>query len=125
MTEIDHAFEIRYDRWCGWMMGVLGMGRGHSGVEVGADAVDVTMGWAFRSSIPRSAIQSVAPDDGRVWGWGVHGWRGRWLVNGSSQGVVRFELDPAVASKVCGVRVGLTVLRVSVADRDALLAALV
>ena len=49
-------------------------------------------------------------------GWGAHGWRGEWLVNGSSSGIVRIELEPPGRAKVCGVPVELRVLRVSVED---------
>ena len=117
-------FEIRYQRWHGRLLGVLGMGPRFSHVDVSDEVVTVRMGWAFRSQIPRSAVRSVEADDDRVWGWGVHGWSGRWLVNGSSQGLVRLGLDPAVRSRVCGVRVSLTELRVGVTDREALIAAL-
>lgn len=121
---MERRIEFRYDRWCGWMLGLFGMGRRFSYIEVAGGDVVVKMGWAFRSRIPRSAIASVAPDDGRVFGWGVHGWRGYWLVNGSSHGLVRIDLDPKVRSRVCGVPVRLQVLRVSVVEPDALLAAL-
>jgi hypothetical protein len=117
-------FEIRYEPWHGRLLGVLGMGPRFSCVEVADDTITVQMGWAFRSTIPRPVIRSVELDDERVWGWGVPGWKGRWLVNGSSQGLVRLRLDPAVRSRVCGVPVGLNELRVGVTDRDALVTAL-
>ena len=66
---------------------------------------------------------SVETDDDRVWGWGVHGWKGKWLVNGTSQGLVRFTIDPATRALGCFVPLDLRVLRVSVADRDAVMAA--
>jgi hypothetical protein len=121
---MSRRFEFRYDRWVGWLMGLLAMGRRFSSIEVAGGEVVVRMGWAFRSRIPRSAVRSVAPDEGRVFGWGVHGWRGSWLVNGSSHGLVRIELDPKVRAWVCGVPVRLRVLRVSLVEPDALLAAL-
>ena len=121
---MQQGFEIRYERWHGWLLGALGMGPRFSRVSVSDASVGVKMGWAFRSQIPRSSIRSVAADADKVWGWGVHGWGGRWLVNGSSKGLVRLELDPAVRSRVCGVPIGLTTLRVSVADPDGLLASL-
>ena len=122
--EDAQRFQIRYDRWCGWMLGLLGMGRRYSHVTVGSDAVVVRMGWSFSSRIDRAAIRSVARDDGSVWGWGVHGWRGRWLVNGSSHGLVRIEIDPPSRSAVVGFPVRLRTLRVSVVDPDGLVAAL-
>lgn len=100
------------------------MGRRVSSVVIDADAALVRMGWAFRADIPRRSIVSAEPDDGPVWGWGVHGWRGTWLVNGSSHGLVRITIDPPVRARVCGLPARLTTLRVSVSDRDAVLAAL-
>ena len=53
-------------------------------------------GWRGCSSstcrAPRCARSR--PSDGRVWGWGAHGWRGTWLVNGSSSGLVRDRARP-------------------------------
>jgi hypothetical protein len=117
-------YEFEYARWCGWLLGLLGMGRRFSAVIVDADVVTVRMGWAFRTEIPRASVAAVEPDDGMVLGWGVHGWRGRWLVNGSSRGLVRFAIAPPVRARVCGFPVRLTTLRVSLQDRDAALAAL-
>ena len=59
-----------------------------------------------------------------MWGWGVHGWRGEWLVNGSSSGLVRIELDPPVRARMLIVRVTVRVLRVAVEDPAGLVAAL-
>ncbi|MCB0966508.1 MAG: hypothetical protein KDB37_06695 [Ilumatobacter sp.] len=118
-------FAVSYNAFNRAILTVLAMGPSLSWVDVGDDDIDVRMGWAFRSRIPRSSITSVQADDDRVWGWGVHGWGGRWLVNGSSSGIVRIELDPTVPSKVVGpFGVSLRTLRISVDDRDALIAAL-
>jgi hypothetical protein len=114
--------DFRYDRWCGWMLGLLGMGRRHSHVTMNDDAIRVTMGWAFRSEFPRSSVTSAAPAQGPVYGWGVHGWRGRWLVNGSSKGLVKLQLDPGARARVCGVPIHLTQLTLSLVDPDVLLA---
>lgn len=115
-----HAF--RYDRWCGWLLGLLGHGRRLSRVVVDTDAIDVRMGLAFRASVPRTSVVQVAPYDGRVWGWGVHGWRGRWLVNGSSHGLVTLTIDPPAPARVLGIPIRLRQLIVSLDDRDAFLA---
>jgi len=120
----DQRFEISYARWCGLLLGLLGMGRRHSGVIVGPDTVRAQMGWSFDVTIPISSITAVRPYDGRVTGWGVHGWRGRWLVNGSSLGIVEFSLEPPTPSKVVLFNGQLRRLLVSVDDRDGLLAAL-
>ena len=58
-----------------------------------------------------------------MYSWGAHGWRGRWLVNGSSKGIVELTIDPRVRAYVMGVPVKLRTLWVSVTDPDALIAA--
>lgn len=113
---IERVFEIRYDRWCGWLLALLGMGRRFSGVAVSEGHLEVRLGWAFRGDIPGSSIVAIEPYAGRVWGWGVHGWGGRWLVNGSSHGIVQIDFDPAARGRVCGVGVRLRTLLVSVDD---------
>ena len=117
-------FEFRYDRWCGWMLGLLGMGRRHSHVTVDDEALRAVMGWAFCATVPRDAIVSVRPSTGRVLGWGVHGWRGRWLVNGSSHGRVKLVIDPPTPSRVVGFPGRLRELEVSLVDPDGFVAAL-
>ena len=72
------------------------------------------MGWAFRVTIPRSAVRKILADSEAVAAWGVHGWHGRWLVNGSSSGLVRFEIEPAARAWILGIPVRLKTLRLSV-----------
>lgn len=105
-------------------MVVLGLTSGNSYVDVSATDLVVRLGWAFRATVPRSSVQSIAPDHDRVWGWGAHGWNGRWLVNGSSSGIVRIELEPAGRARVAGFPVSLRELRVSVDDPGGLECAL-
>ena len=124
MTPTPTRFAIRYDRWCGWLLGLLGIGRRFSGVEVSDDAVTITMGWAFRWRFPRASIVTVARDHDRVWGWGVHGWRRDWLVNGSSHGLVRIVVDPAVRGRVVLVPWRVDTVRVRVDDPDGLIGAI-
>ena len=52
-------------------------------------------GWGFSAQVPRSAIRSAERTHGLVGGIGVHGWRGRWLVNGAASGLVMVRFDPA------------------------------
>jgi hypothetical protein len=54
----------------------------------------------------------------------VHGWNGRWLVNGSSHGIVRVDFDPGQRAWVCGVPVHLRTLWLGLEDPDALPAGL-
>ena len=115
---------IGYDPALSPMFRALGLGPKRSGVWIGTDSVRVKMGWGFNATIPRSAIRAISPDSATVTGWGVHGWRGRWLVNGASSGLVRLDLEPTVRAWAIGIPVRLRRLRISVQDPHGLLAAL-
>ena len=117
-------FEFRYDRWCGWILGLFGSGRRFSRVVVGAADVEVQLGIAFRGTIDRSAIRAARDGNGRVLGWGAHGWGGRWLVNGSSKGIVVLDVDPVGSAKVLGYPVTVRELALSLEDPDGFCAAL-
>jgi hypothetical protein len=58
----------------------------------------------------------------RVYSLGAHGWRGRWLVNGSSRNIVELAIDPPARALVMGLPVSVRTLYVSVTDPDALVA---
>ena len=105
-------------------MVVLGLLPSWSWVELDDDWVRVQMSYAFRLAVPRSSIRSAARDEGRVYGWGVHGWRGLWLVNGSSRGIVRIEIEPRARGRVLGWPVRVRTLLVAVEDPSALVASL-
>ncbi|HEU0089012.1 MAG TPA: hypothetical protein VFQ77_15415 [Pseudonocardiaceae bacterium] len=117
-------FDISYAKVLLPLFAVLGTGPRASGVELGPGAVRVRLGWAFTAEIPRRAIRSVAPDSGLVTGWGVHGLAGRWLVNGSSRGLVRVGIDPPCRARMLGIPVRLHTLRLSLDEPDAFIAAL-
>jgi hypothetical protein len=110
----ESFFAVSYSPVLLHLFKVLGMGPAHSGAWVGPESVRVVMGWAFRATIPRSAVRKIMPDSDAVTGWGVHGWRGYWLVNGSSSGLVRIEIEPAADASVVGIPVKLKTLRLSV-----------
>lgn len=97
------------------VLAVLGLSERNSYVDVG-EQVHVRMGWAFRAMVPRSSVLSIGEGHDRVLGWGAHGWRGAWLINGSSSGLVRIEFDPHGGARCIGLAVSLRVLRVSVVD---------
>jgi hypothetical protein len=105
-------------------MAVLGLTPAGSWVEVPGGRLLVRMGWAFSLDTPVEHVRTAEPYDGRVWGWGVHGWRGRWLVNGSSSGIVRIELNPPGRGRSAGFPIGVRELLVSVEDPAGLIAAL-
>lgn len=118
---MQHSFS--YGSWSQPFLAVLGCGPRFSRIVVGDDTVEVRMGWAFRVSIPRHSISAVEPwpdDRRRPLSRGAHGWHGRWLVNGSADGLVTLTIDPPAPARVIGVPVKLRELIVSVADPDAL-----
>jgi hypothetical protein len=106
------------------LLTVLGMGPGLSSIELDGDVLRVRMGWSFRAAIPVSQITDARTVEGPVGGIGVHGWRGRWLVNGTTTGLVAITMDPPVRAWAVGLPVHLHVLTLSVEDPDALVAAL-
>lgn len=118
MTEpMSERFPILYTGF-NRVMVVLGLRPANSYVDVTDRDVTVKMGWAFRATIDRSTIRSVEDDHDPVWGWGAHGWRGRWLVNGSSSNIVRVEIDPPAPARTAGFPVKLRTLRVSLEDPE-------
>jgi hypothetical protein len=116
-------FSIRYGVFKP-LLSLFGLGPRFSYAELSEDGLKVRMGWGFYASIPRSSITGAERSPGPVSGIGVHGWRGRWLVNGAAAGLVTINVEPATRAWVLGVPVTLRMLRVSLEDPDALLAAL-
>ena len=92
--------------------------------ELDNDTLHVVMGWAFRAAIPVGQITAVRQRGGLVGGIGVHGWRGRWLVNGATTGLLVITIDPPVRAWATGFPVQLRELTLSLEDPDALSVAL-
>ncbi len=82
------------------------------------------MSWGFRADVPRQSIRSVRRERNAYLSLGVHGWRGRWLVNGAAGPIVALEIDPPARARVIGVPVRLLELFVSVEDPAAVIAEL-
>ncbi|WP_457030786.1 hypothetical protein [Kitasatospora sp. P5_F3] len=93
-------------------------------MTVGPEAVRVRMGWAFRADIAPGSIVEARRDGRRVSGWGVHGFGGHWLVNGSSHGIVVLELAPEGRCSVLVLPLRLRELRISLVAPEEFLAAL-
>ena len=75
--------------------------------------------------LPRSCIARASVTGERVrLTRGVHGWAGRWLVNGAGDGILALDLEPRQRARVMGFPVSLRQLQVSVEDPHALAAAL-
>jgi hypothetical protein len=118
-------FHIRFNQTYKWLSSWLGMPPRGSFLEVDAEQVSVQMGWGFRARLPRNSVLRVSSgNDGTGLSLGIHGWNGRWLVNGSFDGIVKIELDPPQRAKVAGIPVRLRELRVSVDEPEDLVAQL-
>ena len=107
---------------------LLAGGRGRSGVEVGPDQIRVRMG-GFRLTVPRSSIRSASRSQENVRGtYGVHSRSGRWLVNGSPDGLVELTIEPPGYTErkhtAMFTRGKVKSLTLSLADPDGFIAAL-
>jgi hypothetical protein len=117
-------FPIRFEPTYRRISSLLLISPSDSYLEIDAAQVSVRMAWSFRSRFPRAAVATVAVSDERPLSRGVHGFRGRWLVNGSGQGIVVIDLDPVQGAYVLGFPVRLRQLRVSVEEPQRLMSAL-
>ena len=124
MADTDtRRFPILFGKWRPLLVAV-GMGPRMSGVELDGETMHVSMGWAFRARVPRADITGARTVTGRVGGVGVHGWRGRWLVNGSMEQIVGIDIEPSARAVAVGIPVHLHYLSLSLEDPEAFLAAL-
>jgi hypothetical protein len=88
-------------------------------VEVDDTAVRLRAG--LHVDIPRSSIVSATVGRARfVDGVGIHGWGGRWVVNGRMGYVAVLRVQPATQGHLYGVPVRIRELLVAVADPAAL-----
>ncbi|MGC4117946.1 MAG: hypothetical protein QM765_26040 [Myxococcales bacterium] len=121
---MNQRFPIRFDKAYGWLSTVFLMPPSSSYVEVVGDQVEARMGPSFLARFPLSAVNSAGERHAFTLSRGVHGWAGRWLVNGSGQGLVSIRLEPKQSARVLGFPVGLRELIVSVDDPAGLIRAL-
>ena len=118
-------FPIKFDAAYALLSSALLLFPSDSYVEIAGNDVSVRMGWAFRTTFDRSRVTRTMPIGKRIlFTRGVHGWAGRWLVNGAGDGILVVALEPAQRAYVMGFPVRLRELRVSVEDPSALAAAL-
>ncbi len=93
-------------------------------VELAGNEVKVRMAWGFRASFDRATVRSTSVLTTRPISRGVHGFNGRWLVNGSGDGILVLTLAPVQRGYVMGFPVRLKELQVSVEDPQGLARAL-
>jgi hypothetical protein len=112
-------FEIRVDPAFRGLFAALGAGRRHDVVLVDPEGLTVQLGWLFRARLPWASVKGARHHPDMVGGWGAHGWAGRWLVNGSSKGIVEVGLDPPQRASLLGLwPLRLRTLYVSLVDAD-------
>jgi hypothetical protein len=118
-------FSISYTRFNRVLFKVLGMGRNQSGVTVSDSTVRVHMGWGFDGTIARNHIVAATHARKPWWrGWGVHGWSGSWVVNGSDDGIVKLTINPPAHVRMMVFAFKARELYVSLEDPDGFLATL-
>ncbi len=115
---------IRRSKTWSWLLTTAAMPPRSTYIEVDGDTIRVRMGAAFRAKFTRADISAVGGYRPVV-SVGVHGWRGRWLVNGANRPIARVTFALPVRARVLGFRVQLRELLVSVADVAELRRALV
>ena len=114
----------RVSRWTDTLMGG---GPGRGGVEIDSGVLRVRMA-DFHLNIPRGSVRSAARSDHQTGGTiGVHSRRGRWLVNGSHDGLVELIIDPPCylprQLSTAFLRLKVSSLILSLVDPDGFIAA--
>jgi hypothetical protein len=116
-------FQFGFDQWYRWMAAPLGLGPKRAAIRMTGTDLHVKLGWAFEATIPLASIAEIRRGQRVIDGWGARGRRGSWVVNGSSDDIVEVAIDPPVQARSARRRVELRVLRISVAEPDALIEA--
>jgi len=119
-------FPIRFNSFNGVLFRGLLISPSSSAVDLDDDGLHVRLGWAFSARIPRRLVAKAGlgqPPTIPLTA-GAHGWRGRWLVNGSADGIVTMDLGEPVRAFVSGFPIRLKELSVSLEDPDGFLSAL-
>lgn len=115
---------IKYSKAWSWLLTIMLMPRPLSYIEIDGGTIRVRMSYAFRARFTRGDISEVRTNR-TVLSIGVHGFRGRWLVNGAHRPIARITFALPVRARVLGFPVQLRELRVSVHDVAELQRALV
>ena len=128
--EEAQRFAIGYDgmdRFSRWADALLGGGPDGGRVEIHADQLRLRMA-DFNLDVPRASVREAAPSSLRSGGtMGVHARNGKWLANGSANGLVEITIDPPCRTERCLSslfrRMEVNALIVSLVDPDGFVAA--
>jgi hypothetical protein len=127
-TRQTQHFALSYNRWMRALAQLTALGPRRAGVDLSDDELQVSMGWGFQARIPRRAIRQAHRLDRRRDIWhsvGIHPLLGgRWVVNGSLDGVVTLAIEPPVPARALGWPIRLRWLAISLEDPEGFLAAL-
>ncbi len=115
---------IRYSKVWSWLFAIFLMPRRFSYIEIDGGTVRIRMSVVFRTRFTRGDISGISPHRPVV-SIGVHGWRGRWIVNGAHRPIARIALALPVKARVLGIKVRVREILVSVDDVAQLQRALV
>ncbi|MGH3259427.1 MAG: hypothetical protein ACRDOU_29180 [Streptosporangiaceae bacterium] len=121
---LDYSDMGRVSRWDDTRRGG---GPGRAGVVLDSTMLRVLVP-GFRLDVPRASIRSASHSARSVRGtYGVHGSRGRWLVNGSYSGLVELAIDPPCYAHrqptTLFLKSKVSSLTISLVDPDAFIAA--
>ena len=111
-------FPIRFDTAFRVLSRTLLLSPDEAYVEVADDLMHVKFSWAFRATFPRSSVASTSVYPRKPLSRGVHGFGGRWLVNGAGDGILELAFEPAQRAHVLGWPVTLRCLLVSLPRRE-------
>jgi hypothetical protein len=122
-------FAISYDGMgpiSTWADTLLGGAPAGGRIEVDAREIRLRMA-GFKVDVPRVSVRRAARSSYRTRGTiGVHGRGGRWLANGSADGLVEIEIDPPGHTERCLStlfrRMKVSELTVSLVDPDGFIA---
>jgi hypothetical protein len=106
---------IKYSKVWSWLLTIALIPRRFSYIEIDGGTIRVRMSYAFRAKFTRDDISDVSAHRPIV-SVGVHGWRGRWIVNGANRPIARITLALPVRARVVGVGVTVREILVSVGD---------
>lgn len=110
-----------------WADTLLGGGVDGGRVEIDADFLRLRMA-DFKVDVPRASVRRAERSSVRTRGTiGVHARSGRWLANGSADGLVEITVDPPCHTERCLSsmfrRMKVVALTVSLVDPDGFVAA--
>jgi len=115
-------FPIKCSRLNAVILGVFGLTRSRSCVDVDEETLRVRMSWAFQADIPRRLIVRVARGPDVRFTAGAHITRRGWLVNGAGTGIVAVDLTAPVRGRSV-IPISFRRVSISLEDPDGFIAA--